>query len=236
MQAAEAQQGRRIRTADRYVDVAAIDNYQWIRHHVEMRRRQGQRRHRDHQQRRCGGMIRVAVFFALGRGVRRRRRHFSAVRHYHGLCGRRRRQRARIGRHRQLLEQQREQYEPRDPGVTALARACHAKTIVQSPPVNKTCTATPAQTDHSRRGDPRIPAPLITAAGFRIGEFGYYDSVCRAIRSAASFSRQLFPSNLSMWPWCMRRSRSGATTTTSPSSTAQSSMDRFDVIIVVAFS
>ncbi len=59
---------------------------------------------------------------------------------------------------------------------------------------------------------------------------------CLATRAAASFSRQLLPSNLSRWPWCMRRSSSGVTTTTSPSSFGQSSSTRFEVMIVEAFS
>ncbi len=39
-----------------------------------------------------------------------------------------------------------------------------------------------------------------------------------ARRSAASFRRQLLPWNLSRWPWCISRSSSGVTTTTSPRS------------------
>lgn len=56
-----------------------------------------------------------------------------------------------------------------------------------------------------------------------------------AFRSAASFNRQRLPSNFNRCPWCMRRSSSGGTTTTSPSRFGQSSMMRFDVIIVAAF-
>ena len=57
-----------------------------------------------------------------------------------------------------------------------------------------------------------------------------------ARRSAASFSRQLLPSNLSRWPRCMMRSRSGAVTTTSPRSLPQSSTLRFDVMMTDDFS
>ena len=57
-----------------------------------------------------------------------------------------------------------------------------------------------------------------------------------ATRAAASRSRQLFPSNFSKCPWCISRSRSGVTTTVSPSRRAQSSTGRFEVTIVEAFS
>ena len=53
-----------------------------------------------------------------------------------------------------------------------------------------------------------------------------------ATRAAASLSRQLRPSNFSRWPWCMSRSRSGATTTTSPSNAGQSSTGRLEVTTV----
>ena len=69
------------------------------------------------------------------------------------------------------------------------------------------------------------------------GQLDDYASILRlASRSAACLSRQLRPSNLSRWPWCMRRSSSGATTTTSPRSAGQSSMGRFEVTMVEAFS
>lgn len=57
-----------------------------------------------------------------------------------------------------------------------------------------------------------------------------------ATRSAASFSRQLLPSNFNKCPRCMSRSRSGVTTTTSPRSFGQSSMVRLDVMSVESFS
>lgn len=65
---------------------------------------------------------------------------------------------------------------------------------------------------------------------------GYSRSARLATRSAACLSRQLRPSNLSRWPWCMSRSRSGATTTTSPRSAGQSSIGRLEVMMVEAFS
>src|SRR6185437_14796294 len=57
-----------------------------------------------------------------------------------------------------------------------------------------------------------------------------------ATRSAASFSRQLLPSNFSRFPRCIKRSSNGATTTTSPRSFDQSSMGLLDVRTVENFS
>ena len=57
-----------------------------------------------------------------------------------------------------------------------------------------------------------------------------------ASRSAASLSRQLFPSNFSRCPRCITRSSNGVTTTTSPRSFGQSSMGLLEVITVDSFS
>ena len=65
---------------------------------------------------------------------------------------------------------------------------------------------------------------------------GYTLSARFATRAAASRSRQLFPSNFSRCAWCISRSSSGVTMTTSPSSLAQSSTGRLDVMIVERFS
>ena len=65
---------------------------------------------------------------------------------------------------------------------------------------------------------------------------GYTRSSRFATRAAASRSRQLLPSNFSRCAWCISRSSSGVTMTTSPSSVAQSSTGRLDVMIVERFS
>ncbi len=65
---------------------------------------------------------------------------------------------------------------------------------------------------------------------------GYTLSARFATRAAASRSRQLLPSNFSRCAWCISRSSSGVTMTTSPSSVAQSSTGRLDVMIVERFS
>ena len=57
-----------------------------------------------------------------------------------------------------------------------------------------------------------------------------------ATRSAASLRRQLFPSNFSRLPRCIKRSSKGATTTTSPKRRGQSSTGRFEVSTVEDFS
>jgi hypothetical protein len=65
---------------------------------------------------------------------------------------------------------------------------------------------------------------------------GYTLSARFATRAAASRRRQLLPSNFSRCAWCISRSSSGVTMTTSPSSLAQSSTGRLDVMIVERFS
>ena len=81
------------------------------------------------------------------------------------------------------------------------------------------------------------PWPGQTPPGDATGRRDDYAWTARlATRSAACLSRQLRPSNLSRWPWCMSRSSSGATTTTSPRSAGQSSIGRFEVTMVEAFS
>ena len=65
---------------------------------------------------------------------------------------------------------------------------------------------------------------------------GYTLSARFATRAAALRSRQLLPSNFSRCAWCISRSSSGVTMTTSPSSVAQSSTGRLDVMIVERFS
>ena len=89
------------------------------------------------------------------------------------------------------------------------------------------------------RWPPQTPPPVATPNSPTPGDEtgGLYSADPRlAIRAAASFRRQLLPSNLSRCPWCMRRSMSGPTMTTSPSSFAQSSRPRFEVMMVEAFS
>ena len=91
-------------------------------------------------------------------------------------------------------------------------------------------SALAATSNSSTCGRVKLPHP-------RRRDGGLYSTVTRfATRAAASFSRQLLPSNFSRWPWCIRRSRSGVTTTASPSSGAQSSKGRFEVTMVEAFS
>ena len=81
-----------------------------------------------------------------------------------------------------------------------------------------------ATSNSPTRGQVKIPH--VTAARCRDD----YPAAARlATRSAASFSRQLLPSNFSRLPRCISRSRSGVTTTTSPRSVGQSSTGRFDV-------
>jgi hypothetical protein len=85
-------------------------------------------------------------------------------------------------------------------------------------------TARAATSNSPTRGQVKIPQ--LTAAG-RCDD---YPAEARlATRSAASLRRQLLPSNFSRFPRCMSRSRSGATTTTSPNSFGQSSIGRFEV-------
>ena len=89
------------------------------------------------------------------------------------------------------------------------------------------------------RRPPQTPPPVAgsnspTCGGGTVGL--YWTGARLATRAAASFRRQLLPSNFSKCPWCIRRSSSGVTTTVSPSSRAQSSNGRFEVTMVEAFS
>ena len=94
-----------------------------------------------------------------------------------------------------------------------------------------TLTSLAATSNSPTRGQVKIPH--VTAARCRDD----YPAAARlATRSAASFSRQLLPSNFSRLPRCISRSRSGVTTTTSPRSVGQSSTGRFDVSTVEDFS
>ena len=79
----------------------------------------------------------------------------------------------------------------------------------------------PGQTPPPGEGGTRVP--------------GCYPVAGRvATRAAASFRRQLLPSNFSRCPWWSRRSSKGVTTTVSPSRRAQSSTGRLLVTIVDA--
>ena len=96
---------------------------------------------------------------------------------------------------------------------------------------HKPLGALAATSNSPTRGQVKIPH--VTAARCRDD----YPAAARlATRSAASFSRQLLPSNFSRLPRCISRSRSGVTTTTSPRSVGQSSTGRFDVSTVEDFS
>lgn len=102
-------------------------------------------------------------------------------------------------------------------------------------PGTRSQSETPAATSNSpTRG--QVKFPHLTAAGSSSGD-DYARAARLARRSAASFSRQLLPSNFSRFPWCMMRSSKGVTMTTSPpSSFGQSSGIRFEVMTVEAFS
>ena len=79
----------------------------------------------------------------------------------------------------------------------------------------------PGQTPSPREGGTRVRGCYAVDARF-------------ATRAAASFSRQLLPSNFSRCPWWSRRSSNGVTTTVSPSRRAQSSTGRLLVTMVDA--